>query len=121
MTDSADLGLFQSCVDEGAYNNAVRRFRERRILLPTFSEIADPGSVREEVWEKLASVDPDAANPWNLFRVHWFNARDRRARADLPVHLRLPSALTGVPINRVPVLDPPESEFPFSSSTMISI
>ncbi len=97
VTDNAELGLFQSCVDDNAYDNEVRRFRERQILLPTFAEIADPASVPEDVQEKLATVDPDAADPWNLFRVHWFNASDRRARTDVPVHLSLPPALTGVP------------------------
>src|SRR3970282_1302753 len=32
----------------------------------------------------------------NLFRAHWFNDRDRHGRVDLPVHVVLPTELTGV-------------------------
>ena len=32
----------------------------------------------------------------NLFRVHWHNGEDRRTLADVPEHIVLPEALTGV-------------------------
>ncbi|HEY5701670.1 MAG TPA: pyridoxal-phosphate dependent enzyme, partial [Gammaproteobacteria bacterium] len=44
----------------------------------------------------LSSVDPDAPDPANLFRVHWYNDVTRKARVDLPGYLEIPSALTGV-------------------------
>ena len=33
---------------------------------------------------RLAGVDPDAADPRNLFRVHWYNGADRRTRVAAP-------------------------------------
>jgi cysteine synthase len=39
---------------------------------------------------------PFAPHPLNLFRVHWFNGRDRRRFAAVPEHVVLPEALTGV-------------------------
>src|SRR5206468_895550 len=43
-----------------------------------------------------ASVDPDAAHPLNLFRVHWYNGPDRRQQVAVPEHVVLPRELTGV-------------------------
>ena len=46
------------------------RFREQGIVLPTFSQLADPGTLDPKL---TAGVDKDAADPRNLFRVHWYN------------------------------------------------
>jgi len=90
------LGLEADLVDGEAYGHALDRFRERGILLPTFAELADPTTIPEGARAALAAVGPDDAHPANLFRVHWYNAADRRSRADVPEHLELPSELTGV-------------------------
>ena len=42
MSQSTSMGLFSEVVDERALDNAVSRFRERNILVPTFAEMADP-------------------------------------------------------------------------------
>ncbi|HSD48372.1 MAG TPA: pyridoxal-phosphate dependent enzyme [Actinomycetota bacterium] len=82
--------------DASVLERTVGRFREARIALPTFGELADPTTVPERVVRALDAVDPDAAHPLNLFRVHWYNGSDRRARVAVPEHVVLPSALTGV-------------------------
>ncbi len=74
----------------------VGRFREAGIALPTFEQLADPTKIPERIREALAGVDPDAPDPRNLFRVHWFNGADRRSTVDVPEHVVLPSELTGV-------------------------
>ncbi len=83
-------------VDQNVYDGAVRRFRDAGIVMPTFAQLADPGSIPDEIETGLASVDPDAPDPRNLFRVHWGNGRDRRSRVPVPEHLVLPPSLTGV-------------------------
>ena len=45
---------------------------------------------------QLADVDPDEPHPLNLFRMHWYNAADRRGMVSVPGHIVLPEALTGV-------------------------
>ncbi len=100
----ATLGLERGVVDGAAYGRAVARFREAGILLPTFGELADPASMPARVREGLGSVDPDAPHPLNLFRVHWYNAGDRRGLAPAPDHLLLPEELTGVPARIVVLL-----------------
>ncbi len=89
-------GLERDVVDPGVYERTVRRFSEAGIVMPTFAQLANPGTVDPAGASSLASVDPDAADPANLMRVHWYNAADRRTRRQLPAHVVLPSSLTGV-------------------------
>jgi cysteine synthase A len=90
------LGLNTEIVDQQTYANSVQRFRDAKIALPKFSELADPSTIPASITAKLAGVDPQSAHPLNLFRVHWFNDRTGRERASLPVHVVLPESLTGV-------------------------
>jgi cysteine synthase len=82
--------------DSGAYQRALERCRERRVLLPTFAELADPARIPRPVRAALADVGPDSPHPLNLFRVHWWNDDARRGVAAVPAHVVLPRALTGV-------------------------
>jgi cysteine synthase len=86
------LGLADEVVDATTRERAVARFREQRIVLPTFAELADPTTIDPNVTD---GVDPDAADPRNLFRVHWYNDLAGR-RTATPDHVVLPTALTGV-------------------------
>ncbi|MCZ6596625.1 MAG: pyridoxal-phosphate dependent enzyme [Planctomycetota bacterium] len=89
--------LHETAVADGdAMRRTAAHFRERGIALPTFAQLADPRTIPESVRAGLADVDPDAPHPLNLFRVHWFNGSDRRSQVDVPEHVVLPEALTGV-------------------------
>ncbi len=90
------LGLEDHIVDEGVYARTVQRFREAQIRLPTFAELADPTRIAATTTAAVAGVDPDDANPLNLFRVHWYNDAKRTGIVALPGHVVLPSSLTGV-------------------------
>jgi cysteine synthase A len=83
-------------VDQARRRSAVERVRAIDGRLPTWSQLADPFSAPEFSAPGLASVDPDAPAPANLWRVHWFNDADRRSRAAVPAHIVLPPELTGV-------------------------
>jgi cysteine synthase A len=89
-------GLEREIVDAGVYGRAVRRFREAKILMPTFAQLANPLTIPDAIETRLEAVEPDAPDPLNLFRVHWFNGPDRRSRVPVPQHLVLPTSLTGV-------------------------
>jgi cysteine synthase len=82
--------------NRAVYDRAVRQLREARVVLPTFDELADPGRLPEPLVAGLRDVDPDAADPRNLLRVHWWNDATRRGRATVPEHVVLPESLTGV-------------------------
>jgi cysteine synthase len=92
----ARLGLDHAIADHSHYDHSVERFRGAGILLPTFAQLADPDRIPSALKEALAGIDPDAPHPLNLFRVHWFNAADRRHGADVPVAVEVPKELTGV-------------------------
>ncbi|MBU97723.1 MAG: pyridoxal-5'-phosphate-dependent protein subunit beta [Acidimicrobiaceae bacterium] len=94
--DPARYGLLQSIVDEESYARSINRFREEHILLPTFSQLADPTTIPEKINDALLHIDPNEAHPLNLFRVHWYNAYGSSGKVDIPQHIVLPSELTGV-------------------------
>jgi cysteine synthase A len=105
------LGLERDLVDRETYERTLARFTEAEIVLPTFTELADPAKMPEAVRGALASIDPDAPHPLNLFRVHWYNDAARTGQADVPDHLVLPKELTGVDVpivvafgNRFPMI-----------------
>jgi cysteine synthase len=103
------LGLECTVVDQDTYGRTVGRFRDAGIVLPRFAELAEPSRVPAEARARLAGIDPDAPHPLNLFRVHWFNASDRRGTASVPDHLVLPEPLTGV---RAPIIVALGDRFP---------
>jgi cysteine synthase len=88
----SQLGLADTVVDLDTRASAIRRFREQRIVLPTFAQLADPSSIDPGVTD---GVDKDAADPRNLFRVHWHNDLNG-APTDVPEHMVLPGELTSV-------------------------
>ncbi|MGE5360955.1 MAG: pyridoxal-phosphate dependent enzyme [Bacteroidales bacterium] len=92
----ARLGLEHALVNPTAYNHSVAHFRRAGIVLPTFAQLADTAQIPPAVTSALGAIDPDAPHPLNLFRVHWFNAADRRSQGDCPVFIEVPPQLTGV-------------------------
>ena len=82
--------------DKATYDRAVAHFAAKRIALPTFAQLANPATIGPQVRKQLAAVDADAAEALNLFRVHWYNDAARTGLADLPAHVVLPEALTGI-------------------------
>ncbi len=83
-------------LDASTHGAAVDSLRDAGVLLPTFAQLADPSRIPEAVLGRLRSVDPDAPDPANLFRVHWHNDAIRRDPVEVPGYLDLPRSLTGV-------------------------
>ena len=88
------LGLEAELLDPVAYGHSVDRLRQAQVVLPTFAQLTHPARIPKSVRQALLGVDPDQADPMNLFRVHWFNDDQRLGFADAPRHLVLPQALT---------------------------
>ena len=78
--------------------------RDKGVRLPTFAELADPGSAPQGIHGALKSVGPDDPHPLNLYRVNWFNDLSRAGQVSTPVHIELPQAFTGVPARIVVAL-----------------
>lgn len=90
------LGLTTKIVDEATLRDTVARFKERKITLPTFDMLANPAKIPGDIRKALETVDPDAPDPLNLYRVHWYNSEDRRHFVEVPVHLVLTKEITGI-------------------------
>jgi len=92
----ASPGLKSTVVDATVYEHAVTRFKDAGGLLPTLGQLRNPATIPDAVRVRLKDVSPDSPHPLNLFRVHWFNDEARTGLADVPEHIELPPALTGV-------------------------
>ena len=97
-------GLEREIVDRRAYERNVQHMRGLGLALPRINELADPAGRLAAKASDIADADPDAADVRNLFRVHWHNGSDRRTLAEVPEHVVLPEALTGVPAKIIVVL-----------------
>lgn len=90
------LRIRPEIIDRARRNAAVECLRRVGGRLPTLSELANPGAADARNWPALDTVDPDAPDAANLWRVHWFIGADRKSRVDVPGHIVLPPELTGV-------------------------
>src|SRR5271169_4240231 len=83
-------------IDSKQRARAVARARELGVVMPTFSQLANPTSIPAAVSNRLTGVAPDQPSADNLWRVNWYNAADRKSRADVPGFIALPESITGV-------------------------
>ena len=104
------LGLERDIIDRDVRDRAADRCRSLGVTLPTFAQLAEPDLIPADVRGGSPPSTPDAADPLNLFRAHWFNdAARRRAASDVPEHVVLPRELTGV---ASPIVDRPGRPLP---------
>jgi cysteine synthase len=90
--------------DASVRRQALQLLGEKRVRLPTFSEIAAPQTAPVAIRAGLIDVAPDTSNPYNLYRVNWFNDLRRKGQVSVPLCVELPEALTGVPARIVVAL-----------------
>ncbi|HEX2474286.1 MAG TPA: pyridoxal-phosphate dependent enzyme [Lacipirellulaceae bacterium] len=75
----------------------MERFRERRILLPTFAQMCDPATVPGKITRRLKEVGLSDVDPANLFRITWKNEPvERGGLFNEGNWIEFPSELTGV-------------------------
>jgi cysteine synthase len=87
-----DLMIYPETLDR-----AVRRARERNIVIPTFKEQRDPSLIPPAIASRLRQVGLWDLNPLNLFRITWHNEPTPQGGGFGPVNaLEFPPALTGV-------------------------
>ncbi len=75
---------------------AVKRARERNIIIPTYQQMKNPALIPAKVKEGLSKVGLWDVNPLNLFRITWHNEPAPQGGGFGGVnYLELPSSLTG--------------------------
>ncbi|MEX2310188.1 MAG: pyridoxal-phosphate dependent enzyme [Pirellulales bacterium] len=83
--------------DEHVLSRTIERFRERRVLLPTFAQMRDPNGVPEKVKRRLKDVGMWDVDPINLFRITWKNEPvEHGGLFNEGNWIEFPPALTGV-------------------------
>ena len=84
-------------IHEENLERAVRRARERQIVIPTFSEQIHPETIPEKIKDRLKGIGLWDVNPLNLFRITWKNepvpAGGRFGKVN---YLEFPPELTGM-------------------------
>ena len=82
-------------VNEDVLEKAVKRARERNIIIPTFKQQRNPELVPEKIKEKLKKVGLWDVNPLNLFRITWKNDIKTGLFGDVN-YIEFPKKFTGV-------------------------
>lgn len=84
-------------VKEERLERAIRRVRERRIIIPTFAQMKDPGLIPAHIREALGKIGLWDISPLNLFRITWKNERAAQGSGFNGVnYIEFPRSLTGV-------------------------
>jgi cysteine synthase A len=80
-----------------ALERAVKRAREKSIIIPTFKQQKDPGGIPEAIVSRLKNIGLWDIDPLNLFRITWHNeAVAKGGRFGDVNFIEFPKTLTGV-------------------------
>jgi len=85
-------------VDKSRRKNAIKRAKERNIIIPTYAQMKDPAKIPAKIKDELKDVGLWDVHPRNLFRITWHN--EPKAKGGVfggANYLELPPSLTGVP------------------------
>ena len=83
-------------IEKAAAKNAIKRAKERNIVIPTFAQMKDPSKIPASVRADLRSIGLWDLHPRNLFRITWHNEPKASGGGFGGVnYLELPSSLTG--------------------------
>jgi cysteine synthase len=84
-------------LDKDHLEHALRRVRERNIIIPTFAQMKDPDLIPPSIRESLKSIGLWDLSPLNLFRITWKNERRSRGGGYGSVNwIEFPGSLSGV-------------------------
>jgi cysteine synthase len=83
-------------IDPAGRERAVQRAREKKIVIPTFRQLRDPGYVPLSIVRRLAKVGLWDVDPANLFRITWHNEPKESGGGFGPVnYVEFPAEITG--------------------------
>jgi cysteine synthase len=91
------IQIIDRVTNEKALQHAVDRFKERKIILPTFKQQQNPELVPEKIKNQLKNIGLWDINPLNLFRITWKNEPKEKGGLFGKVnYMELPKSITGV-------------------------
>jgi cysteine synthase A len=91
------IQLIDKITNQKSLDNAVQRFKERGITLPTFEQQRNPELIPQKIKNQLKEIGLWDINPLNLFRITWKNEPSEKGGLFGDVnYIELPKELTGV-------------------------
>jgi len=91
------ISPINTIIDKQVLQNAISRYAEKGIILPTFEQMINPEIIPEQVKDKLKDIGLNEINPLNLFRICWKNEPLEKGGGFGKVNfIELPTELTGV-------------------------
>ncbi len=91
------IQLIDKVINPAVRDNAVKRFKEKGIVLPTFAQMNNPDLIPESIKEKLKTIGLWELNPLNLFRISWKNEPKEKGGLYGNVnYLEIPKKLSGI-------------------------
>jgi cysteine synthase A len=93
-----DGALIDLTINEERLERTVKRCREKKIIIPTFSQLRNPNSTPDKIKEQLKQTGLWDVAPQNLFRITWKNETTPKGGLFRPTPniVELPPELTGV-------------------------
>lgn len=90
------MGKIDLSVIKDRQERAVKRARERNIIIPTFAQQRNPELIPSKIKQELAGIGLWDIHPRNLFRITWKNEPVASGGGfDGVNYIELPSSLTG--------------------------
>ncbi|MFZ4401524.1 MAG: pyridoxal-phosphate dependent enzyme [Bacteroidales bacterium] len=91
------IQLIDKVINPAIRDNAVRRFKEKGIVLPTFAQMNNPDLIPDTIKDKLKTIGLWELNPLNLFRISWKNEPKEKGGLYGNVnYLEIPKKLSGI-------------------------
>jgi len=88
-----------------ALERAVKRAKEKNIIIPTFKQQKDPGRIPQAIVSRLKNIGLWDMDPLNLFRISWHNEPVVHGGGFADVNfIEFPKRLTGVDARIVSVI-----------------
>ena len=84
-------------INEEKLERAIKRARDRNIIIPTLREQKTPDLIPEKIRQELKKIELWAFHPYNLFRITWKNDPVERGGGFGEVNdMEIPSEISGV-------------------------
>lgn len=91
------IPIINQITDSTVLDKAIRHYREKGIILPTFAQMQNPELIPGKIKDKLKRIGLWDLHPLNLFRITWKNEpKESGGLYGVPNFIELPKTLTGV-------------------------
>ena len=79
-------------------NSAIEVCKKHNIILPTIKMLDNPQLIPEKIKQELKNVGMDDLNPFNLFRISWYNEPLEKGGqySEIPNYIEIPPQISGV-------------------------